>query len=95
VVAHACAAEANYALAEMERLNADALAALTKQHGVQLRAFPRDLIGAARKQADDVLGEVAGRGAISRKVHDSYLAFRARTAEWSRVSLEAVLGARG
>jgi TRAP-type mannitol/chloroaromatic compound transport system substrate-binding protein len=95
VVAHACAAEANYALAEMERLNADALAALTKQHGVQLRAFPRDLIGAARKQADDVLGEVAGRDAISRKVHDSYLAFRARTAEWSRVSLEAVLSARG
>jgi TRAP-type mannitol/chloroaromatic compound transport system substrate-binding protein len=95
VVAHACAAEANYALAEMERLNADALAALTKQHGVQLRAFPRDLIGAARKRADDVLGEVAGRDAISRKVHDSYLAFRARTAEWSRVSLEAVLSARG
>ena len=95
IVAHACATEANYALAEMERLNAEALAALTMQHGVQLRAFPRDLIGAARRQADDVLRELAGRSAISRTVHDSYLAFRERTAAWSRISIESVLAARG
>ena len=40
--------EANFALAEMERLNTEALAALTGQHNVQLRAFPQDLIAAAR-----------------------------------------------
>src|SRR5205807_639406 len=38
IVAHACAVEANFALAEMERLNTEALAALTGQHRVQLRA---------------------------------------------------------
>src|SRR3954451_7659530 len=48
VVAHACAVEASFALAEMERLNTEALAALTGQHRVQLRAFPQDLIAAAR-----------------------------------------------
>src|SRR5579884_2522839 len=37
VLAHACAAEASFALAEMERLNAEALAALTGRYGVQLR----------------------------------------------------------
>jgi len=95
IVAHACAAEANFALAEMERLNAEALEQLTTHHGVQLRAFPGDLIAAARKQSGDVLGELAARNAISRKVHDSYLTFRARTAAWSRVSIEAVLAARG
>jgi TRAP-type mannitol/chloroaromatic compound transport system substrate-binding protein len=95
IVAHACAAEANYALAEMERLNAEALAALTGQHGVQLRAFPPDLIVAARMQAGDVLRELAERSAVSRKIHDSYLAFRERTAAWSRVSIEPVLAARG
>jgi TRAP-type mannitol/chloroaromatic compound transport system substrate-binding protein len=78
----------------MEKLNADALAALTTQHGVKLSAFPADLIAAARKQADDVLGEVAGRNAISGKVQGSYRAFREQTAEWSRVSIEAVLRAR-
>ena len=46
IVAHACAAEASFALAEMERLNAEALAALTERHNVQLRTFPRDVVDA-------------------------------------------------
>ena len=37
IVQHACANEAAYALSEMERLNAEALAALTGQHNVKLR----------------------------------------------------------
>jgi TRAP-type mannitol/chloroaromatic compound transport system substrate-binding protein len=94
IVQHACAGEATYALAEMERLNAEALAALTGQHGVKLRLFPRDLISAARRQAGDVLEEVARKSAIARKIHDSYFAFRDRTAAWSRVSIKAVLEAR-
>jgi TRAP-type mannitol/chloroaromatic compound transport system substrate-binding protein len=94
IVAHACTSEATFALAEMERLNAEALAALTAQHGVKLRMFPRDLITAARRQAGDVLEEVAGKSAIARRIHDSYLAFRDRTAQWSRVSIRAVLEAR-
>jgi TRAP-type mannitol/chloroaromatic compound transport system substrate-binding protein len=95
IVAHACAAEANFALAEMEWLNAEALAALTTQHNVKLAAFPEDLIAGARKQAGDVLAEVAAREAVSGKVHASYTAFRQRTAPWSRVSIESVLTSRG
>jgi len=94
IVAHACAAEAAFALAEMERLNAEALAALVSRHNVQLRAFPGDLIAAARRQAADVLAELAGRSDLARKVHESYVAFRERTAAWSRISLRAVLEAR-
>ena len=41
IVAHACAAEAAFALNEMERLNVEALAALTERNGVKLRTFPR------------------------------------------------------
>ena len=95
IIAHACATEANYALAEMERLNAQALAALVDEHKVKLSAFPEDLIAAARKQAGDVLGELAGKSAITGKVHASYAAFRDRTAPWSRISIESVLRARG
>src|SRR5690349_15596702 len=68
IVAHACATEANYALAEMERLNAQALAALVNEHKVKLAAFPADLIDAARKQAADVINELAGKNAIAGKV---------------------------
>ena len=79
----------------MERLNAEALAALVGDHGVKLAAFPADLVAAARKQAGDVLGELSQRNAITAKVHASYTAFRERSAPWSRVSIEAVLRARG
>jgi TRAP-type mannitol/chloroaromatic compound transport system substrate-binding protein len=79
----------------MERLNAQALAALTSEHNVKLTAFPGDLVGAARAQAADVLDELAARNTATAKVHDSYVAFRARSAVWSRVSIEAVLRGRG
>jgi TRAP-type mannitol/chloroaromatic compound transport system substrate-binding protein len=94
IIAHACATEASFALAEMERLNAEALAALTERHSVQLRAFPAPVIAAARKVAADVLAELAARSEMARRVHDSYAAFRERTAPWSRVSIKAVLDAR-
>jgi TRAP-type mannitol/chloroaromatic compound transport system substrate-binding protein len=94
IVAHACAVEAGYALAEMERLNIEALAALTGQHGVKLRGFPKDFVGAARKEATDVLAGVGGTGAEAKTIHDSYVAFRARTAAWSRISIQGVLEAR-
>jgi TRAP-type mannitol/chloroaromatic compound transport system substrate-binding protein len=94
IIAHACAAEATFALAEMERLNAEALAALTTTHKVQLRTFPGDLIVAARKTATDVLGDLVARGERARKIHASYTTFRERTAAWSHISIKAVLDAR-
>ncbi len=94
IVAHACAAEASFALAEMERLNIEALETLIARDHVQLRSFPADLVAAARRTAVDVLAEVAGKSASARKVHDSYMTFRDKIAAWSRISLQAVLEAR-
>jgi TRAP-type mannitol/chloroaromatic compound transport system substrate-binding protein len=95
IVAHACAAEANYALAEMERLHAQALEALVKDHGVKLAAFPDDVVAAARREAHMVMMGFAVRSDITGKISGSYDAFRERTALWSLVSIEAVLRARG
>src|SRR6187431_3659730 len=53
IVAHACATEASYALSEMERLNAEALAALIERHNVQLKSFPGEVVAAARKVSAD------------------------------------------
>jgi TRAP-type mannitol/chloroaromatic compound transport system substrate-binding protein len=94
IVAHACAVEANFALAEMERLNTEALVALTGQHHVQLRAFPQDLIGAARAISTEVLADLGGRNATAGKVRDSYVAFRERVGAWSNISIKSVLEAR-
>jgi len=94
IIAHACAAEASFALSEMERLNAQALAALTERNNVRLMSFSADVVGTARRQAADILAELAGRSDIARRINDSYAEFRSRTAAWSRVSLKAVLEAR-
>jgi TRAP-type mannitol/chloroaromatic compound transport system substrate-binding protein len=94
IVKTACTAEAAFALAEMERLNIEALATLTTRDNAQLRTFPSDLVTAARTTASDVLGELAGKSDKARKVHDSYMAFRDKISAWSRISIEAVLGAR-
>jgi TRAP-type mannitol/chloroaromatic compound transport system substrate-binding protein len=94
IIAHACAAEASFALAEMERLNAEALAALVERHNVRLKTFPADIVTAARGQAVGILAEVGRRGDMARKVHESYAAFQSRIAHWSRISLQAVLEAR-
>jgi TRAP-type mannitol/chloroaromatic compound transport system substrate-binding protein len=94
IVTHACAAEASFALAEMDRLNTEALAALTDRHGVKLKTFPADIVAAARKQAADVVRELGTRSDIARRIGDSYAGFLTRTAAWSRVSLKAVLEAR-
>lgn len=94
IITHACAAEATFALSEMERLNAEALSALVTRNNVQVKAFPTDLVGAARREAVAVLAEIAGRSEIARRIHDSYVEYRERTAPWSRISLKAVLDAR-
>jgi TRAP-type mannitol/chloroaromatic compound transport system substrate-binding protein len=94
IVTHACAAEASFALAEMERLNIEALVTLTTRDNVQLRTFPADLIAAARATATDVLAELADKSPGARKVHDSYASFRKRISAWSRISLQALLEAR-
>jgi len=94
IVAHACAAEASFALAEMERLNVEALAALTGRYSVELKSFSADLVAAAHRQATDVLNEVAAKSDLAGRIHASYAAFRERSAAWLRISLRAALAAR-
>jgi TRAP-type mannitol/chloroaromatic compound transport system substrate-binding protein len=94
IVAHACAAEASFALAEFERMNGEALEALVTKQGVRLFAFPNEIVRAARPHADAILADVARGSDIAKRIHDSYTGFRARNARWSKVSIRAVLEAR-
>ena len=59
---------------------------------------PRHSVAPAGKSAIEgvvAVGLFAARGANARKVHDSYLAFRDKVSPWSKISLRAVLEARG
>ena len=74
IVTHACAAEAAFALNEMERLNVEALAALTEQHNVKLRTFPagddrsraRPREGHHRRDCRQERDRAKGRGVLHR-----------------------------
>jgi len=79
----------------VERLNAQALESLIKDHGVKLAAFPDDVVAAARKEAHTIMFGFGIRSDITGKISGSYDAFRERSAPWSRISIEAVLRARG
>lgn len=95
IITHACAAEAAFALNEMERLNVEALVALTDKHNVRLRTFPSDVIAAARGHARAVTNDLATRNDIARRVVESYTAFRTQAGRWANVSVKAVLDSRG
>jgi len=70
IVQHACSSEAAFPLAEMERLNAEALAALTGQYGVKLRIFPKPRHGgssASKRRGRRARGQERGRAQDSRE----------------------------
>jgi TRAP-type mannitol/chloroaromatic compound transport system substrate-binding protein len=94
VVQAASDAEQAVALAEIEKLNMDALAQLVGAQGVQLRGFPADLVRIARRHAGDLLKDLGTRSPMAGKVTESYSAFQARIAPWTRISVHAALGAR-
>ena len=95
VFVHACAAEAAYALSEMERLNVEALNALVTQHHVKLMTFPTDLVRAAAKNPPTCWHSSPRAAPMRGRCTNSYLAFRDKVSPWSKISLRAVLEARG
>jgi TRAP-type mannitol/chloroaromatic compound transport system substrate-binding protein len=94
VVAEACRAENAFALAEAERMNAEALKSLVEDHGVQLRTFPDEVTAALRARAPEVLGQFAEKGGLEKRIHDSYVAMLELMRPWSRESMARFLTAR-
>jgi TRAP-type mannitol/chloroaromatic compound transport system substrate-binding protein len=93
-LAEACRAEHALALAESERLNAAALDALVREHGVQLRRFPREVEAAARGAATGILARFEALTGIEARIARSYRAMLDAVRPWSAVSVRAFLEAR-
>ncbi|SLM28735.1 C4-dicarboxylate transporter, substrate-binding protein [Desulfamplus magnetovallimortis] len=78
----------SWMLAEFEAKNNDALNELITKHNVQLKKFPDDVLKQLKTYADEVLEEVAAGDPMSRKVLDSFKAFRAKIYEWNKITEE-------
>lgn len=86
VVLRACQAINVDMLSEFTARNPDALAALVKEHGVDVRPFPDEVMRRLKSLSRDVLNELADADALSREVHDSYFSFFEKVRAWHDIS---------
>jgi len=85
-VLEAACAEANmWCMAKYDAENPDALRRLVGS-GAQLRAFPRDIMEAAYKQAFALYGEIAAQNPRFKKIFDAWMQFREKEFTWFRVA---------
>ncbi|MCP4702405.1 MAG: ABC transporter substrate-binding protein [Gammaproteobacteria bacterium] len=69
-----------------EALNGPALLDLVNNHGVKVAPLPKDVIEKLRTVTADVLEAGAAKDPITRKVHDSYMAFKKQHDAWAGIS---------
>lgn len=94
IIEGACQRATLISIAEFAHFNGVALAQLLKDHGVELREMPADVMAALGRASKDVLEEIAGADDISRRIFESYKASLAASQDWGRISDEAYMAAR-
>lgn len=95
IVEAACAAENIFALGEAEWANAARLKTLVEEKGVVIRTFPRDILDAAKSATVAALADLAARDAASGRAVASFLGAKSHLADWSGISVQAFMAARG
>ena len=81
-------------LAELTAKNNSALQELVEKNNVQLRRFPKDVMAELKRLSDEVVAEEAKLDPVTKKVYDSFVAFREQAIKWHAVSEQAYLNAR-
>lgn len=81
-------------LSELTARNNAALATLVHEHKVDLRPFPPEVLKKLKEISDVVVAEIAGQDPFSKKVYESFNAFRDQAIHWHEVSEQAYLNAR-
>jgi TRAP-type mannitol/chloroaromatic compound transport system substrate-binding protein len=82
----AAQAEVTRSLAQFNAENAQALRRLRDEKRIKIVRFNDDLIRVFGKLSKEVLAEVAAKDALTRKIYESYMAFRAGIMDWGELS---------
>lgn len=69
-----------------EAVNGDALTDLVTNEGVTAAVLPQPVVERLREVAADVLATESAKDPLSKKVHDSYMAFKAKHDRWAGIS---------
>lgn len=81
-------------LSEYMARNPTALTTLVEEHGVEVRAFPNDVLVKLRELSAEVVAEIAEKDDFSRRVYASYQKFLKQSQAYSKLSEYAYLHAR-
>ncbi|MEI7445047.1 MAG: TRAP transporter substrate-binding protein [Burkholderiales bacterium] len=71
-----------------QRNNSEAMEDLVKNQKVIAKPLPDSVIAALRAETDKVLAEAIAKDPLTKKVHESYFAFKAKFDRWSETSEE-------
>jgi TRAP-type mannitol/chloroaromatic compound transport system substrate-binding protein len=88
------AAEYTTSLAEFNANNAKALRQLSRDSSIRIRRFDDGLLQALGKASQDVLAEVGQKDPTTRRIYDSYAAFRSLSTRWVELAERGFLNAR-
>jgi TRAP-type mannitol/chloroaromatic compound transport system substrate-binding protein len=69
-----------------QKNNAEAMEDLVKNQGVIAAPLPDDVVKALRESNQKVLEEAVARDPVTKKVHESYMAYLEKYAKWSALS---------
>ncbi|MGR6871900.1 TRAP transporter substrate-binding protein [Pseudomonas sp. HK3] len=81
-------------LDEYTSRNNKALQNLINKHGVDVRAYPDDVLQKLKGLSYEVLEELAAKDPMSKKVYESFKAYRDDVVEYHKISEQAYLNAR-
>ncbi|MGD9807130.1 MAG: TRAP transporter substrate-binding protein [Deferribacterales bacterium] len=86
IVQAACARANVWMLTKFESQNNIYLKKLVNEHHVQLKKFPADVLAKFKVLSEEVIQEVTEKDAMSKKVYESYSAFKKDISEWAKLS---------
>ncbi|MCO6412778.1 MAG: TRAP transporter substrate-binding protein [Thiogranum sp.] len=81
-------------LSEYVARNNQALQTLVDEHHVDVRKLPDRVLERLRELSEQVVGEIAEKDPLSRRVFESFQAFRRQVIKWNAISTSAFLNAR-
>ncbi|MEE4186314.1 MAG: ABC transporter substrate-binding protein [Gammaproteobacteria bacterium] len=80
--------------AEFTARNAESLAELQNNPNVEMRRFPDDVLRELRGYTEAIMLEMSERDPRTRRIFESFQAYRQRAAAWTRISETAYLNSR-
>jgi TRAP-type mannitol/chloroaromatic compound transport system substrate-binding protein len=83
IIENACAACNVISEAWCQKNNAEAMEDLVKNQGVIAQPLPDDVVKALRVATNKILDEAVARDPVTKKVHDSYMAYKAKYDDWA------------